>query len=107
MLIQIYVTMLASTQLSAQGYLGVSVAERDGRLIIAQVEAASPAIRALRQGDRLLEVAGIPVTTERGFSAVMSRTEPGERITMLIESNGVSSSHEFILGRSSSEKRAV
>jgi hypothetical protein len=98
MLIQTLVTMLASTQISAsQGYLGVNLAETNGRLAVQQIEADSPAIRVLRAGDVILEIAGIPVTTRRGFDAVMSRTQPGERITMLVESNGASSSHDIVL----------
>ena len=101
MLIQSFVTMLASTQISAsQGYLGVNVAEQDGRLAVARVEADSPASRVLRTGDVVVEIAGIPVTTRRGFDAVMSRTQPGERISLLVESNGISSSHEIILASS-------
>jgi hypothetical protein len=108
MLIEIVVTMLASTQMSAQGYLGVSVAEKDGRLAIAKIENDSPALRSLRQGDVLVEVAGIPVTSERGFAAVMSRTQPGEKIAMVVESNGASSSHEVVLGGAGvSEPRAA
>src|SRR5688572_23087957 len=106
MLIQSFVTMLASTQISAsQGYLGVNVAEKDGRLAIAQVEADSPASRVLRAGDVVLEIAGIPVTTRRGFDAVMSRTQAGERISMVVESNGTSSSHDIVLGGSASSSR--
>jgi hypothetical protein len=106
MLIQSFVTMLASTQISAsQGYLGVNVAEKDGRLAIAQVEADSPASRVLRAGDVVVEIAGIPVTTRRGFDAVMSRTQAGERISMVVESNGTSTSHDIVLGGSASRSR--
>ena len=107
MLIQSFVTMLASTQIAAsQGYLGVNVAEKDGRLAIAQVETDSPASRVLRASDVVLEIAGIPVTTRRGFDAVMSRTQAGERISMVVESNGTSSSHDIVLGGSASSRES-
>ena len=54
----------------------------------------------------MLEIAGIPVTTRRGFDAVMSRTQPGERITMLVESNGASSSHDIVLAPPAPSGRA-
>jgi len=72
-----------------RGWLGVSVAERDNRVEIAEVEAKSPAeLAKLKEGDVILAIEGKGITSGGALSWEIRSRKPGQDVTIKIERDG-------------------
>jgi S1-C subfamily serine protease len=73
-----------------RAYLGVSSAQApDGGAAIGAVVPGSPAARAgLREGDRIVEIAGQPVRDPDDVSAVVNARRPGDEVRVAVERDG-------------------
>jgi putative serine protease PepD len=84
-----------------RAYLGVSTApdpEEDGAVVMA-ITPAGPAARSdLRQGDRIVEFAGEPITEPAELSEAVLEHKPGERVQVVVERGGDRRTIEVQLG---------
>jgi serine protease Do len=73
----------------ARGWLGVSVEDRDGEVLITSLDRSGPAGRAgLRAGDLLVAVNGERIETARGLIRAVAGVAPGERAQVTIRRQG-------------------
>lgn len=73
----------------ARGWLGVSVDERDGVVIVTSMDRSGPAARAgLRPGDVLVSVNGERVDTARGLVRAVAGVPPGDQAVVTIRRQG-------------------
>jgi predicted metalloprotease with PDZ domain len=72
-----------------RGYLGVFLAERDGRVEVLRVEEGSPADRSgLRAGDLVLQVDGEKVESAADVTRLVRGHRPGESVRLGTERDG-------------------
>jgi predicted metalloprotease with PDZ domain len=70
-------------------YLGLKVTERGGEPILAAVAVDGPAFRAgLREGDRLVEVGGLPVGSTLDYARAIIDARPAETIKVTVRRDG-------------------
>ncbi|MEW6747302.1 MAG: M28 family peptidase [Planctomycetota bacterium] len=70
-------------------YLGVTLEQREGGVLIAEVAKGSPAARAgLRKNDRIVEVNDTEVSSVSNFYGIWSGVQPGERVAFLVSRSG-------------------
>jgi S1-C subfamily serine protease len=71
-------------------YLGISSATADaGGTAIGSVTSGGPAARAgLREGDRIVEIAGTPVREPDDVSAAVNARRPGDKVRVVVERGG-------------------
>lgn len=73
----------------ARGWLGVSVEDRDGAVVVTGLDRAGPAGRAgLRSGDALIAVNGEPIGNARGLIRAVASVTPGERAEVTVRRQG-------------------
>ncbi len=72
-----------TVSIGPKAYLGVSVEEAAGALMITSVVEDGPAAKAdLQEGDKIVSVNGTPVTTQSALSSVLEDLEPGDTATL-------------------------
>jgi serine protease Do len=72
-----------------RGWLGVSVAEKDGKVEIATIDSKSPAeLAKLKEGDLILKIDGKDITSGPSLSSEIRSRKPGQDITARIERDG-------------------
>lgn len=72
-----------------RGWLGVSVEDRDGAVVIAGLDRNGPAGRAgLRPGDMVLAVNGERIDTSRGLIRAVAGVTPGESARIMVRRMG-------------------
>jgi serine protease Do len=72
-----------------RGWLGVSVDDRDGNVLIARVDRAGPAARAgLRPGDAVVAVNGETIDSARGLIRAVAMAAPGTTARVTIRRQG-------------------
>ena len=70
-------------------FLGVSTGEAGDGAVVGTVVEDGPAQRGgLRQGDKIVRVAGRPVRSPDDLSAVVAAHEPGDRVEIVVERGG-------------------
>ena len=95
---------------SSRGYLGVAVesSSRPKGLRIGQVYANTAAARAkLKKGDIILKMNGAGVTSNSGLIGRLSKTKPGQKVTLLISSGGKTRTVQVQLGSSYSTRSSA
>lgn len=82
-------------------YYGWTIAERDERVVIAAVDAGSPAeLAGLRPGDELLSIDGRPLARRADLLRALIRTGPGDRLAIVRRSRSGSEDAVSLLVRS-------
>ena len=72
-----------------RGWLGVSVEEREGVVLIANLDRAGPAGRAgIRQGDIVVSINGERIETARGLIRSVAAVPPGNNARVVIRRQG-------------------
>jgi S1-C subfamily serine protease len=72
-----------------RGWLGAAAHDADGAVVVGSVVDDSPAARAgLRQGDRIVAFAGVPVASQRQLLFLVAETPVGEPVACAIERDG-------------------
>ena len=72
-----------------RGWLGVTVVENEGKVVIDAIDAKSPAeLAKLKSGDVLLKVDGRDVTAGPVLSSEIRSRKPGQDVTIRIERDG-------------------
>ena len=87
---------------TSRGYLGVSVesSTRPKGLRVQQVYANTAAARAkIKKGDIILKINGSAVTSNSSLIGRLSKTEPGQKATLLVSSEGKTKTVQVQLGR--------
>jgi serine protease Do len=81
-------------------YLGITLQERQGRLVITDVAAGSPAGKAgLTAGLIILELNGEKIATIAAFEAKFSTLKPGQTIVLLVQrDDGFRKTFNIVLG---------
>jgi S1-C subfamily serine protease len=83
----------ASGTKRAQGYLGISLTDRnDGGsgAVISEVQADSPADKAgIKVQDIVLEINDQAVTGQGALIAIIRDSQPGDTVTIVVERDGV------------------
>ncbi|MBN8897792.1 MAG: trypsin-like peptidase domain-containing protein [Rhodospirillales bacterium] len=83
------VTQLAASGSIERGWLGVSVEERDGRVVIATIDRSGPAARAgVRASDVVLAINGERVETSRGLIRSVAAVAPGNTVKLTVRRQG-------------------
>jgi len=72
-----------------RGWLGIYIDENEeGKVVIVDIEKESPAeLAKLKEGDVVLEIEGVKVTTTKMLAGEIRKRKPGETITLKIERN--------------------
>ena len=87
-----------------RGWLGVSVEDRDGAVLITGLDRAGPAGRAgLRAGDLLVAVNGERVDSARSLIRAVAGVAPGERAQVTVRRQGREVEVPVIVGRRPTE----
>lgn len=73
-----------------RGWLGVSIDENEeGKVEVVAIEKESPAeLAKLKEGDVILEIEGVEITTTKMLSKEIRKRKPGKTINLKIERNG-------------------
>jgi S1-C subfamily serine protease len=72
-----------------RGWLGVAVGEEEGKVVIAEVDAKSPAEMAkLKEGDVIVKVGDREIATREALSREIRNRKPGTDVTLRIERDG-------------------
>ena len=72
-----------------RGWLGVSVAEKDGKIEIASIDPKSPAeLAKLKEGDLILKIDGKDITSGPTLSSEIRGRKPGQDVMVRIERDG-------------------
>jgi len=72
-----------------RGWLGVTVAEADGRIVIDTIDGNSPAeLAKLKTGDILIKIEGKDINAAATLSSEVRRRKPGQDVTLRIERDG-------------------
>jgi putative serine protease PepD len=80
-------------------YLGISMSEEAGRLVIGDVVPDSPADRGgLRQADVISEIMGRPIGSIDAVRSAVRARNPGDLLTVTLLRNGQSITANVILG---------
>jgi PDZ domain-containing protein len=92
------ITTILTTIVSASTHpeLGIAADTTAEGVIITAVAAGSPAAPYLKNGDRILSINGEAIDTEAGLAFVLSRTPYGRMFPLVIERNGVASTHPMM-----------
>jgi len=72
-----------------RGWLGIYIDENEeGKVVIVDIEKESPAeLAKLKEGDVVLEIEGVEVTTTKMLAVEIRKRKPGKTITLKIERN--------------------
>ncbi|OHB77316.1 MAG: hypothetical protein A2Z34_00255 [Planctomycetes bacterium RBG_16_59_8] len=74
---------------ASRGFIGIEVAERDGRLVVASVRKESPAWkRGIREGDVILAVTEKPVATGEEFRERFAALAEGDTVWLTVDVGG-------------------
>ena len=88
----------------ARGWLGVSVEDRGGTVLVTGLDRSGPAGRAgLRSGDALLAVNGERIDSARGLIRAVAGVAPGERADLTIRRQGREIEVPITVGRRPTE----
>jgi serine protease Do len=83
------VQALIRGEVPRRGTLGMHVARREGRIIVAGFSEDSPARRAgLQEGDAIVSAEGAPVESEDDIVQLVRAAAPGSAVTLTVERNG-------------------
>lgn len=75
---------------TGRGHAGFTLADRDGRIVVEAVEPGGPAERAgLREGDVILEAAGLPAASAREVRERLEKLEAGAAVWLRVEADGL------------------
>lgn len=81
------------------GYLGIAIEESNGKVVVDEVEAGSPAEKgAMKKGDVIVSVNGSPVASGSDLGGVLSKCSAGDTVTMVIERGGWKRTIKITLG---------
>jgi len=84
---------------AGEGHAGFEAADRDGRVVVGEVEPGGPAARAgLGKGDVLLEVAGAPVKSARDVAERLRGMQAGAIVWLKVEVDGAAAPVRIVLG---------
>jgi S1-C subfamily serine protease len=87
-----------------RGWLGVSIAEKDGKVEVVDIDAKSPAeLAKLDEGDFILKIDGKDITTSQALSSEIRKRKPGQDVTLHIERDGKPSDIKVKLGEFTQE----
>jgi len=76
----------------AAPYLGLTVEQRDGAVVVREVAAGSPAAKAgLKAGAEIAEFAGKRYTSVRDFLAALRKMKPGQKVKLVTRQGGKAS----------------
>jgi len=88
----------------SRGWLGVSMTEEDGRVVITEVEAKSPAeIAKLKENDVILKVGDGEITSALDLSREIRGRKPGTDVVLRVEREGKTMDVKVKLGEYSEE----
>ncbi len=83
------VSQLAASGSIERGWLGVSVEERDGRVVIAGIDRTGPAARGgVRAGDTVVAINGDRVESSRGLIRSVAAVAPGNTVKLTVRRQG-------------------
>ena len=75
--------------LHSQGFLGIELEAKAGKVIAGKVLIDSPAAKAgVEQGDRLIKILGRPISDTTAAHTAIAEVKPGESVTMTVERAG-------------------
>ena len=87
-----------------RGWIGILVAEKDGRLEINEIEPKSPAeLAKLKAGDVIVRVEGTDVTSGNVFSREIRKRKPGTEVVLGILRDGAGKDIKVKLGEFTAE----
>src|SRR5687768_10693968 len=91
-------TTLLITIISASTHpeLGIAAEATSEGIIITAIAAGSPAAPYVKTGDRILSINGETIASEAGLAFVLSRTPYGQMFPLVIERDGVASTHPMM-----------
>lgn len=88
----------------SRGWLGVSVDDRDGTVLVTGMDRSGPAARAgLRPGDTLIAVNGERVASARGLIRAVAGVTPGEQAVITVRRQGREVDLPITVGRRPTE----
>jgi hypothetical protein len=89
---------ILSTIISASTHpeLGIAAETTADGVIITAVAAGSPAAPYVKNGDRILSINGETIHSEAGLAFVLSRTPYGQMFPLVVERDGVASTHPMM-----------
>ncbi len=88
----------------SRGWLGVSVDDRDGTVVVSGLDRSGPAARAgIRPGDALLAVNGERIDTARGLIRAVAGVTPGDQAVVTIRRQGREVDLSVAVGRRPAE----
>jgi hypothetical protein len=76
--------------------IGIAADTTPAGVIITAVAAGSPAAPYVKNGDRIVSVNGETIDSEAGLAFVLSRTPYGQMFPLVIERDGVASTHPLM-----------
>jgi len=83
---------------AGEGYAGFRAADRDGRVVVAEVDPDGPAGRAgMKQGDAILEVGRAAVKSARDVEERLRGLEAGAAVWLRIEADGEAAPLKIVL----------
>lgn len=101
------VTQLLAKGSIERGWLGVSVDDRDGGVLIANMDRSGPAARAgVRPGDVVLAVNGEKIESSRGLIRAVAGVAPGNSVRLTIRRQGRETEIPVTVGRRPTEPQA-
>ncbi len=87
-------------QLHPQGFLGIELESKEGKVTVAKVLADSPAAKAgVEQGDRLMKISGRSISDSKGVHVAIAEVKPGESVTLSVERSGSTLELKAIAGK--------
>jgi hypothetical protein len=87
-------TMIISA--STHPELGIAADTTAEGVVITAVAAGSPTAPYVKIGDRILSINGEPIDSEAGLAFVLARTPYGQMFPLVIERDGVASTHAMM-----------
>jgi predicted metalloprotease with PDZ domain len=80
-------------------YFGALVQQKGEKFVVSLVEANSPSAQAgVKAGDEIVEVNGNKMDS-KAFTALLQSKKPGEKLSIVISNNGVSTTKEIMLAK--------
>ena len=91
-------TILLNTIISVSTHpeIGIAADTTNQGVVITAVAAGSPAAPYVKTGDRILSINGETIDSEAGLAFVLSRTPYGQMFPLVIERDGVASTHPLM-----------
>ncbi len=91
-------TTILITILSAASHpeLGIATETTDAGVVITAVASGSPAAPYVKPGDRIVSINGETIDSEGALALVLSRTPYGQMFPVVIERDGVASTHPMM-----------